>query len=156
MEKLEPTFLFNWRIITLPYCGGICHTSTGISRRYTCPPIMNPLHLPPHPIPLGCPRALALSAVLHALNLHWSSISHMVIYMFQCYSLISSHPHLLPHRPIVSSLHLCLFCCLTRFVDQKNFLTHPLESQLNQLSFLYSTSWKQTKRKLCYRRHSGV
>ena len=30
-------------------------------------------HFPPHPIPLGCPRALALSALLHASNLHWSS-----------------------------------------------------------------------------------
>ena len=48
-----------------------------------------PSHLPPHPIPLGCPRAPALGALLHALNLHWSSILHMVIYMFQCYSLIS-------------------------------------------------------------------
>ena len=56
----------------------------------------HPSHPPPHPIPLGCPRALALSALLHALNLHWSSILHMVIYMFQCYSLISSHPRLLP------------------------------------------------------------
>ena len=27
--------------------------------------------LPPHPIPLGFPQALALSALLHALNLHW-------------------------------------------------------------------------------------
>ena len=26
-------------------------------------------HLPPHPIPLGCPRALVLSALLHAWNL---------------------------------------------------------------------------------------
>ena len=115
-----------------------------------------PSYLPPYPIPLGCPRALALSALLHALSLHWSSISHVVTYMFQYYSLISSHPRLLPHSPIVCSLYLCLFCCLTRFVDQKNFLTNPLESQLNQLSFLYSTSWKQTKRKLCYRRHSRV
>jgi len=48
-----------------------------------------PSHLPPHPIPLGCPRAPALGALLHALNLHWSSILHIVIYMFQCYSLIS-------------------------------------------------------------------
>ena len=31
-------------------------------------------HLPPHPILLGCPKAPALSALLHALNLHWSSI----------------------------------------------------------------------------------
>ena len=36
----------------------------------------------PNPIPLGCPRALALSALLHASNLHWSSILHMVTYMF--------------------------------------------------------------------------
>ena len=28
--------MFNWRIITLQYCDGICHTSTRISRRYTC------------------------------------------------------------------------------------------------------------------------
>ena len=40
-------------------------------------------------------------------------VSHMIIiYMFQCYSLKSSHPHLLPQSPKVCSLHLCLFCCL--------------------------------------------
>ena len=72
----------------------------------------SPSHLPPHPIPLGCPKAPALSALLHALNLHWSSILHMVIYMFKCYSFKSSHPCLLPHSPKVCSLHLCLFCCL--------------------------------------------
>ena len=32
--------------------------------------------------------------------------------MFQCYSLKSSHPHLLPQSPKVCSLHLCLFRCL--------------------------------------------
>ena len=69
-------------------------------------------HLPPHPIPLGHPSALALSALFHALNLDRSSISHMVIYKFQCYSLKSSHPHLLPRSPKVCSLYLCLFCCL--------------------------------------------
>ena len=49
---------------------------------------------------------------LHSLNLPWSCIPHMVIYMFQWYSLISSYPCLLPHSPKVCSLHLCLFCCL--------------------------------------------
>ena len=49
-------------------------------------------------IPLGCPWALALSALLHAPNLHWSSISHMVVYMFQCYSLKSSLPCLKFHH----------------------------------------------------------
>ena len=54
-------------------------------------PYPEPLsHLPPHPIPLGCPSAPALSALFHASNLHWSSILHMVVYMFQCYSLKSS------------------------------------------------------------------
>ena len=71
-----------------------------------------PSHLPPHPIPLGCPRAPALGALLHALNLHWSSILHMVIYTFQCYSLILSHPCLLPHNLTVCSLHQSFFCCL--------------------------------------------
>ena len=71
-----------------------------------------PSKLPPHPIPLVCPRASPLSALLHAWNLHWSSILHMVIYMFQSYSLISSQPHLLPHSRKVCSLHLRLFCCL--------------------------------------------
>ena len=85
-------------------------------RVHMCPPILNPpnppSHLPSQPIPLDCPRAPGLSALLHALNLHWSSILHMVIYMFQCCSLKSSHLRLLPHSPKVCSLHLCLFCCL--------------------------------------------
>ena len=68
-----------------------------------------PSHLPPHPIPLGWPRESALSARLHASNLYWSSLLHRAVCMFQCYSLKSSHPHLLPQSPKVCSLHLCLF-----------------------------------------------
>ena len=56
----------------------------------------HPSHLPPHPIPLGYPSVPALRILFHASNLDWSSISHMVIYMFQCYSYKSSHPRLLP------------------------------------------------------------
>ena len=104
---------FNWRLTTLQYWGGFCHTLTGISHGCTCGPHPEPLcHLPPHPIPQGCPSAPALSAMSHASNLDWSSFSHMVIYMFQCYSFTPSHPCLLPHRPKVCSLHLCLFRCL--------------------------------------------
>ena len=36
----------------------------------------------PHSILLGCLRALALGALLHASNLHWPSILHMIMYMF--------------------------------------------------------------------------
>ena len=59
-------------LITLQYCDGffaiininqpqvpMCHSKPE-----------PPSHLPSHPIPLGCSRALALGALLHALNLH--------------------------------------------------------------------------------------
>ena len=65
-----------------------------------------PSRLSPHITPLGCPRALALSVLLHASNLHWPSILRMVIYMFQGYSLKSPHPHLLPYSPEVCFLQL--------------------------------------------------
>ena len=51
--------------------------------------ILSPPYLPSHPIPQGCPSAPALSALFHAANLGWSSISQMVIYMFPRYSLKS-------------------------------------------------------------------
>ena len=117
-------YLFFGRLIALPYCGGFCHTLTWIS--HGCTRILHPessSHLPPHPIPQGGPRALALSALFHASNLDWWSILHMVIYMFQCYSLKSSHPHLLPQSlSKVCTLHLCLFCSLTYRVIVTIFL----------------------------------
>ena len=106
-------FCFNWRLITLQYCGGFCHTLTWISHGCTCVPHPElPSHLPSYPIPKGHPSALALSTLSHALNLDRKSISHVIIYMFQCYSLKSSNPHLLPQSPNFCSLYLCLFCCL--------------------------------------------
>ena len=96
---------FNWRLITLQYCGGFCHTFAiheWMKPQCTCVPHPEPAsHLPPHPIPLGCPSTPALSVLFHASNLDWSSISHLVIYMFQCYSLKPSHPRLLPQSPKV-------------------------------------------------------
>ena len=46
---LKNFIYFNWRLITLQYCGGFCHTLTWISHRYTYvpPPIPN---LPPQPL----------------------------------------------------------------------------------------------------------
>ena len=73
--------------------------------------------LPPNPIPLRCPRAPAVSALLHTSILGWSSISHSVIYTFQCHSLKTSHPRLLPQSPKVCRVHLHLLCCLTYGAD---------------------------------------
>ena len=114
---------FNWRLITLQYCSGFCHMFKWINHGCTCVPHPeSPFHLPPYPILQGFPSALALSALFHASNLDCWSISHMVIYMFQCYSLKSSHPRLLPLSPKVCSLYLCLFCCITYRVIVTIFL----------------------------------
>ena len=116
-------YLFFGRLIALQYCGGFFHTLTWISHGCTCVPHPEPSsHLPTPPIPQGHPSKPALSTLSHALNLDWWSISYMVIYMFQCYSLKSSHPCLLPQSPKVCSLHLCLFCCLTYRVIVTIFL----------------------------------
>ena len=112
---------FNWRLITLQYCSGFCHT--WISHVCTCVPHAEPpSQLPSHPILQGHPSAPALSTLFHESNLDWWSVPHMIVHMFQCYSLKSSHPHLLPQSPKVCSLHLCLFCCLSYRVIVTIFL----------------------------------
>ena len=89
-------------------------------------PILNPIsHLPPYPIPQGHSSASALSTLSHASNLDCRSTSHMIIYMFQCYSLKSSHPRLLPQSPKDCSIHLCLFCCLAYRIIITIFLKIP-------------------------------
>ena len=58
-------FLISWRLITLQYCSGFCHTLTWISLGYTCIPHPDPpYHLPLYPIPLGLPSAPGLSTCL--------------------------------------------------------------------------------------------
>ena len=113
LNFLKKFIYFNWRLITVQYCGSFCHTFTQISHGCRCVPHPDsPSHLPLHPIPQVHPSAPALSTLSHASNLDWRSVSHVVIYMFQCYSLKSSHPRLLAQSPKDCSRHLCLFCCL--------------------------------------------
>ena len=60
-----PFIFISWRLITLQYCSGFCHTLTWISHGFTCVPHPDPpSHLPLHPIPLGLPSAPALSTCL--------------------------------------------------------------------------------------------
>ena len=94
----SPTFIFiSWKLITLHYWSGFCHTLTWISHGFPCVPHpYPPSSLPLHPIPLGLPNAPALEHLSHASNLDWWSVSPLIIYVFWCCSLRSSHPHLLP------------------------------------------------------------
>ena len=102
-------------------------------------PLEVPSHLPPHPFPLGCCRSPALGAVLHVLNLYRSSTLHMEIYMFQCYSLKSSHPHLLPQSPKVCSLYLRLLCCLACRIIGTIFLNSIYMHKYTVFAFLFLT-----------------
>ena len=104
--------LVTWRIIIYNIVIGFAiHQHELAIRIRVTPHPESPSHLPPHPIPLGCPRKPALGALLLASNSHWSSILHMVMHMLRCHSLKSSHPCLLPLTPKVCSLYPCLLCC---------------------------------------------
>ena len=100
---------FNWRLITLQYCSSFCHTLTWISHGCTCVP-----HPEPPLISLPIPSLWVIP--VHRLSLpcfmHWTwtgDLFHTCIsYMFQCCSVKSSHPHLLPQNPKVCSLYLSL------------------------------------------------
>ena len=75
---------FNWRLMTLQYCGGFTtqwhESATGVH----VSAILNP---PPRSVPSpSCWAVPVLSAPFHASNLDWWSDSHMVIHTFQCYS----------------------------------------------------------------------
>ena len=105
-------FLFNWRLITLQYCGGFYHTLTWISYGCTCvphpepPPTSSPSH------PFGLSQYTGFECPVSCIELGLVIYFTYVIYMFQCYSLKSSHPGLLQQSPKVYTLYLCLFCCL--------------------------------------------
>ena len=62
------SFIFiSWRLISLQYCSGFCHTLAWISHGFICVPHPNPpSHLPLHPIPLVFPvhQAQALVSCL--------------------------------------------------------------------------------------------
>ena len=85
---------------------------------YMCPPSWAPLPPPSPSHPSGSSQCT--SPKLPVSCIEPGLVSHMIIYMFQCYSLKSSHPRLLPQSPKVCSLHLCLFCCLFLKVCVKN------------------------------------
>ena len=72
-DPFFPFIFISWRLITLQYCSGFCHSLTWISHGVTCIPHPDPpSHLPLHPIPLGLPRAPAPSTCLMHPTCWWS------------------------------------------------------------------------------------
>ena len=119
-------FIFNWRIITLQYCDGFCHTSTWISHRHTHVPSL--LNLPPYSMPLGCHRAPALDFLCHAANSHWLSILHMAMYMSQ----------VIPPSPsptMILCLHL--LCCTVSRIISTIFLDSIYIASIQYLSSFF-------------------
>ena len=111
---------FNWRLITLQYCSGFCHTLTWISHRCTCVPHPDPpSHLPPHPISQGPPSAPALSTLSHASNLDGWSISHMIYVSMLFSQIIPPSPSPTESK---SLFFTCVSCCLTYRVIVTIFL----------------------------------
>ena len=98
---------------------------------HMCSPSWAPLPPPSPSHPSGSSQCTSPEHLSHASNLDRRSVSHMIIYMFQCYSLKSSHPHLLPQSPKDRSIHLCLFCYLAYRVIITIFL--------NSIYMLYYT-----------------
>ena len=78
---------------------------------------------------------------------------HMVIYMFQCYSLKQPHPCLLPQSPKVCSLSLCLFCCLTYRVIVTIFLN--IYVLITVLVFFFVTYFALYHRLQCHPPHQN-
>ena len=105
-------FYFKWRLITLQYYASFSihsHESTMGVHVFPIPPSgSSQCTSPEHPA----------SCIEPGLAIYFTYGN----YMFQCYSLKSSHPHHLPQSPTVCSLHLCLFCCLTHRVIVTIFL----------------------------------
>ena len=103
-----PFIFISWRLITLQYYSGFCHTLTWISHGFTCVPHPEPLsHLPPHPIPLGLPSAPAPNTCL--MHPTWTGdLFHTWKYI--CFNaILSGHPTLaFSHRVQKSVLYICV------------------------------------------------
>ena len=112
---------FNWRLITLKYCIGFPNINMNPPQVYTCSPSWTPL--PPLSLyhPSGSSQCTSPKHLYHALNLDWQFISYMILYMFQCHSPKSYHPHPLPlpQSPKDCFIHLCLFCLLNSVINSE-------------------------------------
>ena len=100
--------IFNWRIIALQCCiFSTIHQHESAIGIHMAPPSWTSVPPPiPHHPPSRLSQGTWLSTLPHTTNFHWLSILQLVIYMFQCYSLNSSHPLNPPLCPQACNLSL--------------------------------------------------
>ena len=89
---------------------------------YMHSPSQSPLPPPSLPDPSGSSQCTRPRHLSHASNPGWGSVSPLIVYLFQCYSLRTSLPRLLPQSPKACSVHLCLFFCFAYRVIINIFL----------------------------------
>ena len=107
-----PFIFISWRLITLQYCSGFCHTLTWISHEFACIPHPNPpSHLPFHQFLWVFPvhQAQALVSCIQPGLMVCFTLDN--IHVLMLFSLETSHPRLFPQSPKFCSVHLCLFFC---------------------------------------------
>ena len=85
-----------------------------------------------------------LGSLYYTTNPHCLSLLHLVIYMFQCYSLNLSHPLLPLLCPQVCSL--CLYCCPANMFTSTIFLDFIFMHEYRIFVFLFLTHFTLYKR----------
>ena len=128
---------FNWRIITLQYHGGFLavhqhELAMGIH--------VSPCHIlipPSTSLPTPSLWVVPEHGLWVPCFMRWSSVLHVVMYLFQRYSLKSSHPHLLPLSPKLCNLCLRLHCCPACRIVSTIFLNPYICVNTQYLSFSF-------------------
>ena len=127
---------FNWKLITLQFCGCFCHTLTWISHGCTCVPLSQTPQQPSCPShPSGLSQCTSYECPVSCIELG------LVIYFTYCNIYVSmlfsqiTPPLPSPTSPKVCFLYLCLFCCLTYRVIIIIFLNSIYMHQYTVLVF---------------------